>query len=129
MKITTITVIFFLTSMFAIWLSIRKFRKETMSIRSAVVWISMWTAIGVCSIFPSILDFFMSLGQMGNRMFFILLMAVFFLLLLIFDLSSKLEKVQRDSTLLVQELTILRYKLDNALEKDKKEEDGKENSS
>lgn len=84
-----------------------------MSVRSTFLWVLMWAAIGMGSIFPSITDYFMGLAQMGNRMVFILLTAVFVLLILIFNLSSRLEKLQRDNMLMAQELAILRYRIDS----------------
>lgn len=113
MKITTLSVLFFLSSCIVIWWALRKFKQETMSLRSTFLWILMWAAIGIGSIFPSITDYFMGLAQMGNRMVFILLTAVFVLLILIFNLSSRLEKTQRDNMLMAQELTVLQYRVDS----------------
>jgi hypothetical protein len=113
MKITPIGILFFIIACIALWRVLRKFKHETMSIRSTVLWLTMWAVVGFSSIFPETLDYFVTLTRMGNRMLFILVISVFILLIMIFNLSSKLEKIQRDNMLMAQELSILRYRIDS----------------
>jgi hypothetical protein len=92
MKLTPIGILFFIIACFALWRVLRKFKHETMSIRSTVLLLIMLIAIGISSIFPSVMDYFMELAQMGDRILFILLISAFILLIMIFNLSSRLEK-------------------------------------
>lgn len=114
MKITPITVLFFVVGCLAILRIIRNFKREEIRIRSTILWISIWLVIGIGSIFPSGMDYFMRLAQMENREFFIVLTAVFVLFALIFELNSKYEKVLKDNAKIIQEITILNYLLNRS---------------
>ena len=113
-KITSITILFAAVSTISVWYTILRIRRDTIGIRSALIWISMWLGIGFFSMFPHLLNPLMRLTQMQNRMFFILIAAVFMLFALVFNLSSKLEKMQRTSSRLIQEMALLRYTIDRS---------------
>lgn len=112
MKITSITLFFTLFSVVAIIFTFKSLKKDTIGIRSALIWFLLWTGIGFFSLFPFLLDSIMHLTQMKNRMFFILISAVFILFAILFNLSSKLDKMQRDSARLVQEIAILQNRIE-----------------
>ncbi len=109
MKITTITLLFFIFSCLIIWRITWNFKREDIGIRSVVIWISIWTIIGISSIFPSLLDFFVKMAQMEERIYFILLIAVFFMLFQVFNMTIKLEKIKRENMSIFQEITIMKY--------------------
>ncbi len=117
MKITSITLIFTLLSVLAIFYTLKSLKKDLMGIRSALVWLFLWIGIGFFSLFPSRLNSIMHFAQMEVRMFFILVVAVFILFALNFNLNSKMEKMQRTSSRLVQELAIIKAQI----EKEKKD--------
>jgi len=113
MKITSITLLFTLFSVVAIIYTLISLKRDTIGIRSALIWLLLWTGIGFFSLFPSLIDTIMRLAQMEVRMFFILTMAVFILFALIFNMGSKMEKMQRTSARLIQEIAILKNKLES----------------
>jgi hypothetical protein len=118
MKITSITLIFTLLSVLAIFFTLKSLKKDLMGIRSALVWLFLWIGIGFFSLFPSLLNSMMYFAQMESRMFFILVIAVFILFALSFNLSSKMEKMQRTASKLVQEMAIIRKQIEDKLEKE-----------
>jgi len=113
MKITSTTIIFTFCSFAAIFFTFNNLKKDIIGIRSAVIWLLLWFGVGFFSLFPGLLSSAMHLAQMKNRMLFILVMAVFILFAILFNMSSKLDKMQRTSARLIQEIAILRYKMED----------------
>ena len=111
MKITTMTIIISIFSFIQIIRIFLKMKDDKISIRSALVWVFIWIAIGLSSIFPSVMDYFMQAAQMLDRMIFVLLLSVFILFALLFNLVSKIEKLQRDNAKITRELAILKFNL------------------
>ncbi len=107
MKITPITLIFVFSSAIAVYYTIGRLKKDTIGIRSAVIWFLLWLFIGFFSLFPSLLDAVMRIAQMEDRMFFILITAVFILFALVFNLSSRIDHLQRNISRLIQEIAVL----------------------
>jgi hypothetical protein len=117
MKITSITLIFLILSFAAISHTIYRLKNDRVGIRSAIVWLLLWSSIGFFGLFPNLLDPLMQLAMMKNRMFFIMVVAIVIVYTVIFNLSSQMDKVQRTSARLIQEVSLLRHqleKLDNA---------------
>lgn len=112
MKFTSITLIFTAISAIAIYVTYEGLKRETIGIRSGLVWFALWFGIGFFSLFPGLLNTLMHLAQMQNRMFFILLTAVFILFSLVFNMNYRMEKMQRTISRLAQELAITNYKLE-----------------
>ena len=96
-------------------------RREVTGLRSGLTWISLWIGIGFFSLFPGLLNSAMRLAQMENRMFFILLLAVFILFAIVFNLSSRLEKMQKNFAKIVRETSLINYKIENEVEQVKKQ--------
>ena len=113
MKITSITLLIAFFSLAAIVYTLNNIKKDIMGIRSAAIWLLLWAAIGFFSLNPSLLNSIMKLAQMEDRMFFILIAAVFILFALLFNLSSRIDKMQRTSARLIQEIAILRHQVEN----------------
>ena len=109
MKITVMALFISICSFFQVFRTIFKVRRETIGLRSAIIWMLIWIGIGVCSLFPVIIDYFVRLVQMESRILFVLLLAELIIFALIFNLASRLDKVQKNISLVVQELGILRY--------------------
>ncbi len=112
MKTSTYSIFFAVLSIIAIYLILTRLKKDNMGIRSALIWMILWFGIGFFSLFPELLNMAMRFAQMENRMFFILVSAVFILFALVFNLNARMDKMQRDIARLVQELSILNYKID-----------------
>ena len=110
MKLTTMTILISLFSCYQIAKVAFQIRTRALGLRSAFMWAILWASIGLGSLFPSTLDRFMRIAQMGDRMFFVLLLAVFVLFALVFNLASRIEKDQKDIARLVQEIALLRYR-------------------
>ena len=113
MKITTLTILFFVVSCFAVWRILLNLKRESIGIRSALIWIIVWLSIGVFGIFPNLLNYAMRAAQMESRIFFILVIAVFILFALVFNLVSRIDTMQRNLSKLVQEISFINAKLDS----------------
>lgn len=121
MKITTASILFALVALVQVVRIVLQVRKDRLGIRSGLIWVLMWGGVGIGSLFPSIMDLLMRFAMMENRMFFILIIAVFVLFALVFDLVSRIEKSERNIAKLVQEIALLRFRLEEA-HKDGEEE-------
>lgn len=121
MKITTLTVLFFIVSCLALWRTVVNLKREAIGIRSALIWIVLWLSIGVFAIFPDLLNSAMRLAQMESRIFFILVLAVFILFALVFNLVSRIDTMQRNMSKLVQEIALINSKIEETSKKDKEE--------
>lgn len=121
MKITTLTVLFLLLSCLAIWKIALNLKRESIGIRSALIWIVLWLSIGVFAIFPDLLNSAMRLAQMESRIFFVLVLAAFILFALVFNLVSRMDTMQRNMSKLVQEIALINSKIEEISEENKKE--------
>ena len=111
MKISTITIFIALCSAFAIWRTLRQLGRENVSLRFALIWCAMWLAIGVGILFPVVVNYLARLAMMKNYLFFTWIIAIFILFALVFELSSRLERTQRNLARVVQELAIVKYQV------------------
>lgn len=121
MKITTLTVLFLLLSCLAVWRIARNIKRESMGIRSALIWIVLWMSIGVFAVFPDLLNSAMRLAQMESRIFFILVLAVFILFALVFNLVSRMDTMQRNLSKVVQEIALINSEIEENSKKDEDE--------
>ena len=113
MKLTTASICLSFFSLVAIIYTLNSLKRDALGIKSALVWFILWMGIGFFSLFPSLLNHLMRIAQMEDRMFFILIMAVFILFALLFKLGTKMDKMKRDSARLVQEISILTHKIES----------------
>lgn len=121
MKITPVSVFLVVFSVCMIMLILSQIKRETIGLRSALVWLCLMTGIGFFSLFPNSLNWIIRFSQMEERILFVLLAAVFVLLAFVFNLSTKYDRMQRNWAKTVQELALLTYRID----KKEKEEAGK----
>ncbi len=112
MKITPLSIFFTFFAVFMIFVILSGIKKETIGLRSALMWVCLMLGIGFFSLFPECLDGVIRFFRMKERMIFILLTAVFVLLALIFNLNAKHERLQRDLAKTIQELALIKYRLD-----------------
>ena len=111
MKITSITIFFALVACLSIWRILSNIKGERIGIRSGMVWVGLWLCIGFFALFPDLLDKLMVIAQMENRMFFLLVVAVFILFALLFNVVSRIDRMQRNISKIVREIAIInRYR-------------------
>jgi len=103
MRITVIRMLVFLASCVSIWFTLRKFKENTLGFRSMLVWVILFFAIAVSSIFPEVPDSVSPIMGMKNRMFFVLLVGMLVLYALLFNVTSRLDKIERNIRKLVQD--------------------------
>jgi len=116
MKITPITIFFFLCSMAAVFNIITRFRRNLTGLRSAVTWIIVWLLISLGAIFPWMVDGISRIGMMKDRMLFILVVANFVLFALLFNLTFRVERLQRNLTRTIQDLALANIQIDSSSE-------------
>lgn len=112
MKLTTMTVFIALFSLFEIVRMGKNLRDDRVGIKSALIWIGLWLMIMGGSLFPGVLDFFVELSQMGFRLYFVFIVSILALFALVFNMNTRLEKMQRDISRLVEENAIMRYRFE-----------------
>lgn len=108
-----------LSAVFAIITTIRFFKRNRLSTRLLLMWVSIWFAIGLFALFPFLLDKLMILSNIRSRPFFITTGAILLLYMIIFHFSSNMSKINRKISTLVQEIAILNHKLEQASKEDK----------
>lgn len=123
MKITPLTITILVISFFFIWSILRKIKLESIGIRSAIIWIFLWVSIGVGSIFPSLTYGLVELAQMSNSLYFILVAAVFILFALLFNLTSRIDKMKNDMGKIIREIAILQFTVSDS-KKEKQDKKG-----
>jgi hypothetical protein len=112
MKITAVTLFFAVFSLCMMYLIVLRIKQEKIGIRSALVWFFLWAGIGFFSLFPQLLDWAARVAQMESRIIFVLLFAVFVLFAIIFNIATRLEKMQRNIERLSQEIALMNFKID-----------------
>jgi hypothetical protein len=106
MRITAIRVLVFVASCLSIWFAVRKLRKDALGIRSTGIWIGLFSAIAIASVFPELFNYLEPLTGMKNRMFLVLLVGILILYAMLFNITSRIEKIERSIRKLVQERAI-----------------------
>jgi hypothetical protein len=119
MRITPVTVFIAVFAVFIIAVVLSKIKKETIGIRSALVWLCLMSGIGFFGIFPEMLDWIIRLVHLEERLLFVLLSAIFILLAMIFNLNTRFDRMERNWAKTIQELALLTYRLE---QKDKERE-------
>ena len=125
--IKTAFVIIFIIGLLAIFRIWYLFKNEKTTIKNAIFWTLLWIIVGIGILVPNSIDLAMKIFGMENRLFFISIFGIFILLIGGYNLSISQKKTERTVAKLVQEITILNYKLDRekdmALFKEKKMEE------
>jgi len=113
MKITALSILFCSVAILSVSRIIVNIKRESIGIRSAILWLILWTGVGFFALFPDVLDTAVAIAQMENRMLFILLLSLFVLFAIVSDLASRLDKIQRDLATLVREISLTNYRIEN----------------
>jgi hypothetical protein len=112
MKITAFTVIICIFASIGLVRLLQRVARNGMALRSALVWIITWLCLAVFSIFPDLLNEIVAAAGMENRLFFVLIIAVMALAALVFNLTSRIDRMHRDIGLAIRELAIANYRID-----------------
>lgn len=112
MKLTVATLFLAGFSLAMIVIIGRRIKQEQTGIRSALVWLFLWFAIGFFSLFPGLLNLAAEFAQMESRIMFVLLFAVFVLFAFMFSVTNRLDRMQRNIEKIVQEIALLNFKTD-----------------
>ncbi|MFP4445255.1 MAG: DUF2304 family protein [Desulfosudaceae bacterium] len=81
-------------------------RQRLLSLRMALIWVILWSGIGLFSLYPAWLDLVIAWLEMENRMIFVLLVAAFVLLLWVFNLNLQLYRIQSNWQTVVREKAV-----------------------
>jgi hypothetical protein len=109
--------IIFCLCLLAIYQTIKLFRKDVLTVRLLLLWVTIWISIAVLSLFPSLLDFFRQHVNMGDRPFFVTTGAIMVLFVMIFYLSSALASTRKNIVKLTREVAVLQYKTKKLVQK------------
>jgi hypothetical protein len=112
MKITAFTVIICIFAIVSLVRLLQHAARDGIALRSALIWITTWTSLAVFSIFPDLLDELVAAAGMENRLLFVLIIAVMALTAIVFHLSSRMDRMNRDIGLVIRELAIANYRVD-----------------
>jgi len=113
MSYTLISIPIALLAGVAIFLTLRRVGRDALGVRSALVWIVLWLAIALISLFPGILDGLLSLSGMQNRVSFALICSVLVLFATLYAQSARLQSMDRDIARLIRHLALVRFQHDN----------------
>lgn len=95
----------------AIYFAVRLFRRQKLTIGVFLMWVGLWGGMGLFSLFPAALDYFMRLVTMGDRMVFVFMACIILLFTVVFSLSARVAGISRRLTTVTQQLAILSYRL------------------
>jgi hypothetical protein len=112
MKITAFTVIICLFAILSLVRLLRRTARDGMALRSAIVWLITWLSLAVFSIFPDLLNQIVAAAGMENRLFFLLTLAALVLTALLFNLTSRVDRMHRDLGLAIREIALANYRID-----------------
>ncbi|MBS13504.1 MAG: hypothetical protein CME19_18135 [Gemmatimonadetes bacterium] len=88
-------------------------RSGRMSFRQALIWFVIWVSVGYGALNPSVLDRFLSLVAMEDRMVFLFVVSNLVLFVLTYYLYVGQKRSERTIARLVQELSLVRYDLES----------------
>jgi hypothetical protein len=112
MKITPLTIIICIFASVGLVRLLQRVARDGIALRSASIWIITWTSLALFSIFPDLLNELVAAAGMENRLFFVLIIAVMALTAIVFNLTSRMDRLNRDIGLVIRELAIANYRVD-----------------
>jgi len=110
--VRVVNVVVCIIALLAVIYTVRLFAKNRSTVRSTMLWVMIWLAIGVFGLFPHLLDSIMVHAAMRDRLFFVVLVAV--LILYAFSLRQSIEVAAHKRRLhrVAQALAVLRYEME-----------------
>ncbi len=121
--IKTAFIIIFLVGILAILRIWYLFKNEKTTIKNAIFWTLLWIIVGIGILVPNSIDLAMKIFRMENRLFFISIFGILFLLIIVYSLSISQKKTERIMAKLVQEMAILNYKLDKKINPEEQDDE------
>lgn len=108
----SISLVIALVCVVAAGMSLVYLRRGRIALKPTLFWLLLWFAIGFFALFPSVLDYFLTLAMMENRMVFLFVISIFSLFLMMYFLFAAQKKTDRTVAKLVQEVALLNFRLD-----------------
>ncbi len=115
MKLTLFTLLLLVLSVIQIVLMLRNASRGTIGLRSALVIVCIWAAVGVVAVFPDLLNVLSAMAGLENRLFFAILIAIVLILQLTFRMMARMERMQRALDRLTQEAAVISFTQERAL--------------
>jgi len=112
MKLTAFTIIICIFAIVGLVRLLQRVAQDGMALRSASIWIITWSSLAVFSIFPDLLNELVAAAGMEDRLFFVLIIGVMGLTAIVFNLASRMDRMNRDIGLVIRELAIANYRVD-----------------
>jgi hypothetical protein len=112
-------VIAIILGIFAIILSILRFRDGKMSLGMMFVWILIWLGVIIIAIDPNSTNFLAVYTGIGRGLDFVLIIGLLLCFYLIFKIYNKIETVEEELTDLVRELALKRKMGEDTKKQDK----------
>jgi len=109
MKLNLFTLLLLALSVIQIVRMLRNASRGAIGLRSALVIVCIWAAVGVVAIYPDLLNVLSAMAGLENRLFFAILIAIVLILQLTFRMMARMERMQRAIDRLTQETAVISY--------------------
>lgn len=100
--------------------TVQLMRKRKIAVSAFMLWISVWGGMLLISLFPDILIWLASVANMQLRAYFVFVVAIVFIIFLLFFRSVTERREEYGIAVLTQELALLKFKLEQ-MEHERKE--------
>lgn len=101
-----IQIIFIVFFLFAIYKVVARYRAQELTFKEAVLWVVFWIGAGVIVITPNSTFYFAHLFGITRGADLVVYSALALIFFIIFKLMIRIEKLQRDITLLTRKKTL-----------------------
>jgi len=95
-------------SIFALSKILLQVKNNEINIESALFWIFIWIMVILIVVFPQTLNYLATLTGVGRGVDVVIYIAIIVLFYLHYRLYMKIEKIERDITLIVREIAIMK---------------------
>jgi len=112
MSLSVISIAILSFSLFETVRMVRRILFQGFSVRSGLLWVGLWLALGTFAVFPDLLNVLVNLSMMQNRLFFGLVVAVIVLFTLVMAQSTRIERLEHKVIRAHQEIAIMNSLLD-----------------
>lgn len=109
MKLNLFTLLLLALSVIQIVRMLRHASRGSIGLRSALVIVCIWAAVGVVAVYPDLLNVLSAMAGLENRLFFAILIAIVLILQLTFRMMARMERMQRAIDRLTQEAAVISF--------------------
>ena len=106
MQIIQVLAIIF--AIFAVFKVVVQLRDNKISRESAIFWIFIWALVILIVVFPRTMSYLATLTGVGRGVDVVLYVAIIILFYLIYRIYTKMENIEREITIVVREIAILK---------------------